>query len=160
MSLYIRSFIMISLCCTLLACGFQLRGDNAFDYQTLYISGQTQINKMLKKRLISNNVSIVDSADQAEMQLELINENYEKRILSLSGTGRVNEYELYYRLRYRTKSSQQALWQQPLIMEVRRDFSYSDVNALSKESEEKALIEDMHKQVVNNLIRRLSVLKK
>jgi LPS-assembly lipoprotein len=160
MSLYIRSFIMISLCCTLLACGFQLRGDNAFDYQTLYISGQTQINKMLKKRLISNNVSIVDSAEQAEMQLELINENYEKRILSLSGTGRVNEYELYYRLRYRTKSSQQALWQQPLIMEVRRDFSYSDVNALSKESEEKALIEDMHKQVVNNLTRRLSVLKK
>ncbi len=160
MSLYIRSFIMISLCCTLLACGFQLRGENAFDYQTLYISGQTQINKMLKKRLISNNVSIVDSAEQAEMQLELINENYEKRILSLSGTGRVNEYELYYRLRYRTKSSQQALWQQPLIMEVRRDFSYSDVNALSKESEEKALIEDMHKQVVNNLTRRLSVLKK
>jgi outer membrane lipopolysaccharide assembly protein LptE/RlpB len=45
-------------------------------------------------------------------------------------------------------------------MEVRRDFSYSDVNALSKESEEKALIEDMHKQVVNNLTRRLSVLKK
>jgi LPS-assembly lipoprotein len=137
-----------------------LRGANEFNYKTLYISGQTQINKALKKSFTTNGVDIVDSSNEAEMQLELLKEDYEKRILSLSGSGLVREYELYYRVHYRTKSAQETLWSQPLMMEVRRDLSYSDKSLLGKEIEEKQLVEDMHKQVVRNLMRRLSTLKK
>jgi LPS-assembly lipoprotein len=137
-----------------------LRGANEFNYKTLYISGQTQINKALKKSFTTNGVDIVDSSNEAEMQLELLKEDYEKRILSLSGSGLVREYELYYRVHYRTKSVQETLWSQPLMMEVRRDLSYSDKSLLGKEIEEKQLVEDMHKQVVRNLMRRLATLKK
>jgi LPS-assembly lipoprotein len=151
---------MIILSCALSTCGFQLRGANEFNYKTLYISGQTQINKALKKSFTTNGVDIVDSSNEAEMQLELLKEDYEKRILSLSGSGLVREYELYYRVHYRTKSAQETLWSQPLMMEVRRDLSYSDKSLLGKEIEEKQLVEDMHKQVVRNLMRRLSTLKK
>jgi LPS-assembly lipoprotein len=151
---------MIILSCALSTCGFQLRGANEFNYKTLYISGQTQINKALKKSFTTNGVDIVDSSNEAEMQLELLKEDYEKRILSLSGSGLVREYELYYRVHYRTKSVQETLWSQPLMMEVRRDLSYSDKSLLGKEIEEKQLVEDMHKQVVRNLMRRLATLKK
>jgi LPS-assembly lipoprotein len=151
---------MIILSCALSTCGFQLRGANEFNYKTLYISGQTQINKALKKSFTTNGVDIVDSSNEAEMQLELLKEDYEKRILSLSGSGLVREYELYYRVHYRTKSAQETLWSQPLMMEVRRDLSYSDKSLLGKEIEEKQLVEDMHKQVVRNLMRRLATLKK
>jgi len=160
MILFSRSLFVLSLCCVLAACGFQLRGANEFSYKTLYISGQTQINKALKKSFTTNGVDIVNSADEAEMQLELLKEEYEKRILSLSGGGQVREYELYYRVHYRTKSANASLWSQPLTMEVRRDLSYSDKSLLGKEIEERQLVEDMHKQVVRNLMRRLSTLNK
>lgn len=160
MTLFTRGLCMTILSCALVACGFQLRGANEFNYKTLYISGQTQINKALKKSFTTNGVDIVNSANEAEMQLELLKEDYEKRILSLSGSGLVREYELYYRVHYRTKSAQETLWSQPLMMEVRRDLSYSDKSLLGKEIEEKQLVEDMHKQVVRNLMRRLSTLKK
>jgi LPS-assembly lipoprotein len=160
MTLFTRGLCMIILSCALSTCGFQLRGANEFNYKTLYISGQTQINKALKKSFTTNGVDIVDSSNEAEMQLELLKEDYEKRILSLSGSGLVREYELYYRVHYRTKSAQETLWSQPLMMEVRRDLSYSDKSLLGKEIEEKQLVEDMHKQVVRNLMRRLATLKK
>lgn len=160
MTIFTRNLFVISLCCTLMACGFQLRGANEFSYKTLHISGQTQINKALKKSFATNGVEVVDSANEAEMQLELLKEEYEKRILSLSGDGLVREYELYYRVHYRTKPTQETLWSQPLTMEVRRDLSYSDKSLLGKEIEEKRLVEDMHNQVVRNLMRRLATLKK
>ena len=94
------------------------------------------------------------------MLLELVGEENEKRILSLSGSGKVNEFELYYRVHYRTRLAGDALWSQVQTVEARRDYSYSDTELLAKQGEEKRLNEDMQNSVLNNLIRRLSALKK
>jgi LPS-assembly lipoprotein len=141
------------------ACGFQLRGANEFTFKSIYVNGSTQITKALNKALVANNVVVTTDPSAAEMQIDLMKEESEKRILSLSGGGVVNEFELYYRVIYRTKSAKDALWSQPQTMEARRDFSYSDANLLAKQSEEKQLNLNMQKDVTQSILRRLSAIQ-
>jgi LPS-assembly lipoprotein len=145
----------------LVGCGLHLRGVNETSFSSIFIQGKpVTISKNLEKSFKNNNIKVVDAPEKAEVLLELLGEENEKRILSLSGGGVVREFELYYRVQYRTKKPDQTLWSEPQTVEARRDFSYSDANLLAKQGEEKRLNENMQSDVMNNLIRRLSALKK
>ncbi len=144
-----------------MSCGFQLRGAASLAFSSIFIQGNTLIiSKNLIKSLKTNGVEVVNSSEKADILLELVGEENEKRILSLSGSGLVNEFELFYRVHYRTKQAGAELWSQVQTIEARRDFSYSDANLLAKQGEEKRLNENMQADVLSNLIRRLSTLKK
>jgi LPS-assembly lipoprotein len=148
------------LIAALSSCGFQLRQPNPVSFKSIQLQGNTQITSALKKSLKEQNVKLVETAEEAELQVELIHEENEKRILSLSGTGVVREYELYYRVQYRTKASNEPTWGLPLVMESRRDYTYNDSNLLAKLAEEKRLTQTMRTDVLNGIMRRLSALKK
>ena len=153
-------FSMLTLSAMLTACGFHLRQPSPIAFKTVQIKGNTQINTALKKALIEQGIKIVTEAEEAELQLDLLKEESEQRILSLSGTGVVREYELYYRIQYRTKLASEATWTLPLIMEGRRDCTYNDANLLAKQAEQKLLSDSMQTDVLNGIMRRLSALKK
>lgn len=145
----------------LTACGFHLRGPSEIPFESVFIEGNTLvISKDLRQALNTSNITILDSAKDAELRLELVGEENEKRILSLGGEGTVNEFELYYRVHYRTKLLGQATWSEIQTVEARRDFTYSDANLLAKQNEEKRLNQGMQQSVVNSITRRLSALKK
>jgi len=157
----LRLWFVLLMSTSLIACGFHMRGAADVPFNSIYIQGSTiVISKALKKNLTLNSVKVLDSADSAELLLEIVGEESEKRILSLAGTGKVNEFELYYRVHYRTKLAGEALWSQVQTVEARRDYSYDDTQLLAKQGEEKRLNEDMQSSVVNSLVRRLSALKK
>ena len=161
MKLQIRAVFFTLLISSLTNCGFHLRGTNDIAFNSIFIQGNTLIiSKNLKKSLTTNGVKVLDSAEGAELLLETVGEENEKRILSLAGGGTVNEFELYYRIHYRTRQAGDALWSQVLTVEARRDFTYSDANLLAKQGEEKRLNENMQADVLSNLIRRLGSLKK
>jgi len=146
---------------TLTACGFHLRGPSDIPFESISIEGSTLvISKDLKQSLKTSDIEILPSSENAELRLELVGEENEKRILSLAGAGTVNEFELYYRVHYRTKLADQATWSEVQTIESRRDFTYSDANLLAKQREEKQLNENMRTDVINALTRRLSALKK
>ena len=156
-----RLWLVLLMSSSLIACGFHLRGAADVPFNSIYIQGSTiVISKALKKNLTLNSVKVLDSAETAELLLEIVGEESEKRILSLAGTGKVNEFELYYRVHYRTKLAGDALWSQIQTVEARRDYSYDDTQLLAKQGEEKRLNEDMQSSVLNSLVRRLSALKK
>ena len=161
--------LRVLLCITLIAsslaslvgCGFHLRGTSDVSFSSIFIQGNTlTISKNLTKSLSTNGVKVLNSAEGAELLLEMVGEEHEKRILSLAGTGTVNEFELYYRVHYRSKLAGAELWSQVQTVEARRDFTYSDANLLAKQGEEKRLNENMQQDVISNLTRRLSALKK
>jgi len=157
----LRTWIFIIISSSLISCGFHLRGASDISFQSIFIQGNTLIiSKNLKRTLTTNGVKVLDSAEGAELLLEMVGEESEKRILSLSGKGVVNEFELYYRVHYRTKTADAPLWGQVQTVEARRDFSYSDANLLAKQGEEKRLNENMQQDVLSGLMRRLSALKK
>jgi LPS-assembly lipoprotein len=157
----LRGWFLLLLISSLISCGFQLRGATDVSFSNIFIQGNTLvINKKLVKSLNTNGVKVLPTADGAELLLEMIGEESEKRILSLAGTGTVNEFELFYRVHYRTKLAGNELWSPTQTVEARRDFTYDDANLLAKQGEEKRLNENMQQDVLSNLMRRLSSLKK
>lgn len=150
-------FLVLMLAFAVSACGFQLRGIADLPFKSIYIQGA---NLSLKKELIQqlkiNNIKVLDSAEGAEFVLELINEKYEKRILSLSGGGLVREFELNYKVSFRTRAADNPIWSQVQTVETRRDFSYNDNALLGKAEEEAGLNLDMRKDVTREIMRRLT----
>lgn len=157
----LRVIFYVCILAALSSCGFELRGAANIAFDSIYIQGSTlTISKNLVKSLKVNDIKVLNSAENADLLLELMGEESEKRILSLSGSGLVNEFELFYRVHYRTRQADAELWSPVQTIEARRDFSYSDANLLAKQGEEKQLNDNMQADVLSNLMRRLSRLKK
>ena len=156
-----RAVFFIALLCSLVGCGFHLRGVTDVAFNNIFIQGNTLvISANLKKSLNTSGVKVLNSAENAKLLLEMVGEESEKRILSLAGVGTVNEFELFYRVHYRTKAAGAATWSQVQTVEARRDFTYSDANLLAKQDEEKRLNDNMRSDVISGILRRLAALKK
>lgn len=152
--------LVLLLALTLAACGFQLRGAADLSFKTLYIQGpKLSISRELQQSLKANGIQVVETAEGAELLLELVNEVNEKRILSLSGGGLVREYELNYIVNFRTREPANALWGPVQTVQVRRDFSYNDNALLGKLDEEAKLNVDMRKDAVREVLRRLTAIQ-
>lgn len=149
------------LALSLAACGFNLRGTADLAFKTLYIQGSTlTISKALKKSLRVNGVTVVNDAEKADLELELMNETTQKNILSLSGAvGVVREFELIYTVNFRLRNPGDELWGPVQSVSGRRDFSYDDSEVLAKSYEELRLYQDMRDDSVREIMRRLIVQK-
>ena len=102
---------------------------------------------------------IIDNAKSAEATLVLVSEKREKNILSLSGGGRVSEFQLRYLMSYRM-IDRNAVEIIPMTeISLKRDLSYSDTETLGKEAEEALLYRDMQNDAVQQLLRRLQLTK-
>ena len=138
-----------------------MRGMTEISFKTISLEGkELSFTKNLKKVLNSNKVAIVLPSENPELRVELIGEESEKRILSLSGQGLVREYEIFYRVRYRIKTTDSETWSQENILETRRDFTYSDSNLIGKEEEERQLNESMRNEAITNLFNQIQLIKK
>ena len=157
----IQKFIALLILLMITSCGFHMRGMTEISFKTISLEGkELSFTKNLKKVLNSNKVAIVLPSENPELRVELIDEESEKRILSLSGQGLVREYEIFYRVRYRIKSLDSDIWSQENILEARRDFTFSDSNLIGKEEEERQLNESMRNEAITNLFNQIQLNKK
>jgi LPS-assembly lipoprotein len=156
-----KKFITLLTLVIVTSCGFHLRGMTEISFKTVSIEGRDlSFTKNLKKILTSNKVAIVLPTENPELRLELLSEETEKRILSLSGQGLVREFEIFYRVRYRIKNSYSKIWAEEELIETRKDFTYSDSNLLAKEEEERKLNEAMRNEAITNLFNQIQLIKK
>lgn len=145
---------------TIAACGFQLRGVANLSFKSVFVQGSIlSISRELNQSFKTNGIQVVNSIEDAELLIEMLNETNEKRILSLSGGGVVREYELNYRMSFRTRDPASETWSAPQTVQARRDFSYNDNALLGKLDEENKLNADMRSDAVREIMRRLSAIK-
>lgn len=155
--------VVLLLCALLFSgCGFQLRGGATLPFETLYVQAPTgsQFANQFRRVVAAGSATrMVDDPKSAEATLVLVQELREKNILSLSGTGRVREFQLRYRMSYRLldKNAVETLPVSEIVLT--RDFSFNDQDTLSKESEEALLFRDMQTDAVQQLVRRLQAAK-
>ena len=153
-SLFIASLLMTG-------CGFHPRGMSEVTFKTISIQGNSlSMSRELRQTLKSNGIRVIENTEDAALLFELINESNEKRILSLSGGGTVREYELVYKVSFRTRLPNTPLWSEAQTVQSRRNFSYNDKALLAKLDEENKLNVDMHSEVVREIMRRLSAIKR
>ncbi|QDD13802.1 hypothetical protein FIT61_05090 [Candidatus Methylopumilus rimovensis] len=151
-----EKFITLFMLLMITSCGFHLRGMTEISFKTISLEGkELSFTKNLKKTLASNKVAIILPTENPELRIELLSEESEKRILSLSGQGLVREFEIFYRVRYRIKTIDSETWSQENIIETRRDFTFSDSNLIGKEEEERQLNESMRNEAITNLFNQI-----
>jgi LPS-assembly lipoprotein len=144
----------------LAGCGFQLRGVASLPFASLHVAGATRSSLVADlERRIEINGSKLDAAERAEAVVQIQGERYEKKILSLSGAGRVREFQLVYTVSYALHARDGREISPLTTIELLRDFSYDDSLALAKEHEEALLRRDMERDAADQILRRISLLK-
>ncbi|MFA5371894.1 MAG: LPS assembly lipoprotein LptE [Sideroxydans sp.] len=155
-------FLLFAVLLTLTACGFHLRGsspqDVQFAFKSLYLKapGETLFVAGLRRTLNTNGITLVAAPEQAELVLEVLSEQSSKHILSLSGSGRVREYELRYRVSVRAYDAQRIDWLPADDVQLTRLLTFDDEQLLAKEHEEEQLYKDMRADAVAQMVRRLN----
>jgi LPS-assembly lipoprotein len=155
------SFVLLAAA-LLAGCGFQLRGTAALPFNSMYVqAASTSVFAIQLKRAVvsGSGARITERPEQAEVILQILSELQEKQILSLSGGGRVSEYQLRYRVSFRLTDSKNREHIPMSEIVLRRDYTYNDSQVLATESEEALLYRDMRTDAVSQLVRRLQAAK-
>ncbi len=145
----------------LAACGFHLRGsqlkDVTFAFKSLYLKApaETPFVTDLRQALIANKIALAANSDDADLVLEVVSEQATKQILSLSGGGRVQEYQLIYRVSLRAYDNKQTDWLPSEEILLSRILTWDDAQILAKQQEEATLYKDMRSDAVGQAMRRL-----
>ncbi len=162
MMTYATRTLLLLMTLALAACGFHLRGSQlkevTFAFKSLYLKApaETPFVTDLRNALIANKVDLTTNPDQADLVLEVVSEQTTKTILSLSGSGRVQEYQLVYRVSLRAYDSKQIDWLPADEIMLSRILTWDDTQVLAKEQEEATLYKDMRSDAVGQAMRRLN----
>lgn len=159
------------ICCALLAlvtagglaaCGFHLRGDFNVPFASVFVSttGASQIANVLKRELTNSPTRLMTSAKDADAQLNISAEKRERIILSLSGAGRVREYQLKISVRYQLVDSKGVVAIPTSEIQLQRIMTYDDSQVIAKQQEEALLYKDMEQDAASQILRRMTAIKR
>jgi LPS-assembly lipoprotein len=162
-----RSFLNIFMSLLLIAiagCGFHLRGAVPLSdsLKLMYVQGinvQQDLGLTLKRGLQQNGVQVVDNYEKNSAVLTVLENKFERRILSVGNNAKVSEFELYGVLKFKITDGQGKLLIEPQQLEAIRDYQFDQTQVLSSDREEAILREQLNEQLVQSLLRRLSVVK-
>src|SRR3954468_15299973 len=154
--------LLLGLSFLLAGCGFQLRGTANVPFDTVFVPGATGGIALDLKRNIQagTRAKVVDDAKSAEAIVQFTDETRLKEILSLSGTGRVREYQLRYRVGFRVHDGKGADYVPQSVIQLSRDIGFNDSEVLAREAEEGLLYRDMQTDMVQQIMRRLAAAQK
>ncbi len=156
--------LALILAAALAGCGFHLRGagSSKLPYKTMYIAlpETADVNIWLQRYInASGSTEIVADAKTADATFQQLADSRQKTILSVNAQGRVREYRLQLNYTFRVVNQQGQVLVEPNEINLNRDISFDDSNILAKDLEEGLLWRDMNSDLVNQIMRRLSIIK-
>jgi LPS-assembly lipoprotein len=153
-----RKLLVLAFCLALAGCGFQLRGTAVVPFETLYLPNATGGIALDLKRNIQagTRAKVVNEPKNAQAIMEFTEETRNKEILSLTGTGRVREFQLVYRVGFRVHDGKGGDYVPQSVINLTRDVTFNDAEILAKEAEEQLLFRDMQTDMVQQIMRRLA----
>ncbi len=141
-------------------CGFKLRGPTQFPFKKLYTSfaDSSPVGADFKRLMrAQDSVEFVAKPEEGEVRLMVLQDLREREIVGYSATGRPREYQLRQKLRYQILDSKADPIGSSAEIVIRRDISTSDALINAKQQEEELLYREMQDDLVQQLLRRLSV---
>ena len=157
-----KNILLVMGCVLLTACGFQLRGQATLPFETIFISFPaghpigTDLKRLIK---VGTKTRIVDQAKAAQAVLEIISVSNNKEIMSVSGGGRVREFELRYRVSFRLVDSKGVELIPTNEIALRRIIPFTDAQVVAKEGEEAMLVREMQGDSAAQIVRRIEAVK-
>jgi len=142
------------------ACGFQLRGQQDYAFKRLYIAGATPAAAARLERMVQggSDTVVVKSPANADATLR-ITEGRGTSTLTLNSLGVVEEYQLNFSMGYTLTGKDGTLLIPPSMIALNRAMTYSDQYSQAKAAESDILFADMETDAIDQLTRRLAVVK-
>ena len=140
-----------------MSCGFHLRGLSSIPFESVYIQASDPLVVLdIKRRIQASSKTIVlDSPNDSQAILHILNAKKRKIILSVSGSGRVREFQLRYSISFKVtdKNGREIV---PISnIEVNRVLPFSDSAFLASQKEEEMLVKEMKKNAILKMMDRL-----
>lgn len=166
MKTFFKSLLVLSIAASLFtACGFEPRGKlySLDDLNSLYVNGAgaSRLNSALSTLFTNGNVTTQTSPETAAYILTLANEQFDRRVLSVSpDTGKVEEYELQYKANLNLSDAKGNILinNEPILAD--RNFVFNENAVLSSFSEEGVLQAELAKTVATQVLRRVQTVIK
>ena len=147
----------------LAGCGFRLRHSAGLPFETLFtgFAPNSAVGAEFRRVVRSSSgTRIVDDRSQADAILVVLAEQREKEVIGFSTTGRPREYELRLRLIFRLDDPRGRSLLPTTSLVVRREISTGDIQLLSKQIEEEQIYREMRSDLVQQMVRRLSTIRR
>ncbi|WP_143764318.1 LPS-assembly lipoprotein LptE [Cognaticolwellia mytili] len=151
------SFSLLSI--LLSGCGFQLRGNYllAPELQTIEFSSVDkfgELTRLVKQHLTINDVNLVKRSAKPIPQMRILQDNLDRRTLSVFPNGQVAEYELIYTVRYQVLIPGKEI--QDFNFELNRDYQDDPDIALAKSRELSLMLREMRQEAANKILRDMA----
>ncbi len=148
------------VCATLVlsACGFHLRGSDVTQVMLppTYLAAEAgSLRQAIQRALTQGGTTLVGETAQAQRVVRLLGERVDRRVLSVGAAGTVEEYELHYAVTYAVDGVKGAPLIAPETLTQVRSYAFSETEVLGKDVEQETLVQDMRRDAVGQILRRL-----
>lgn len=159
---FIASLVALYATTVLAGCGFRLRGQQTLPFDSLYVGTDpaTPFGAALRQQIAAGaDTRVVSDPAEADARLEILRNDRSRDIVSLTGAGRVREYQLTQTVVFRVidRSGNERL--PASAVTVRREYNFEDDQIIAREQEEAMLIRDMEEDIVQQMLRRLAAIR-
>ncbi|PVE07777.1 LPS assembly lipoprotein LptE [Limnohabitans sp. Rim28] len=162
---FLQGLWAVPLTAGLSACGFQLRSVGDYPFKTLYanFSINSPLGVELRRNLLgTGRIEVWSEPAQmlkADAILDILSEERQQVVVGINALGQVRELQLRLRVRFRLRTPEGVTWIDAVELAQQRDLSFTETAALSKEIEQGMLYRDMQTDIVQQIMRRLAMVK-
>ncbi|MFU8837458.1 MAG: LPS assembly lipoprotein LptE [Thiohalomonadaceae bacterium] len=157
-----RHGLVLLLAISLTACGFQLRGASPLPavMERTYIQADAHspLYFELEQAIQATGAQVVQSASEASATLQIHRADFSRRDRGVDQLGRVNEYEHRLNLAYSLRDSQGRAVADHQQLQLIREQRFNPSDVLASGEEQRILYQEMRRQAVSQLLRRLQSL--
>ncbi len=145
----------------LTGCGFELRRPAKLSFSSVALTGfapRSPLADELRRQLLQQ-VRVLPTPDKADVVLQALDDLREKSVVASTSAAQVREFQLRLKFNFRATTAAGRLLIPRVELLLTRDLSYTEVQALAKESEEAELYREMQADVVAQVLRRLAAIQ-
>lgn len=164
----LRGLLGAGAVAALSGCGFALRQTPTFAFQTVRFAGleSTPVVRALRSVLETSGLQTISTSRPAGAQpavadvvMTVVQDQREVAVVGQTAAGEVRELQLRTRFKFQLATASGRMLIEETEQLLEGDISFSETDALSKAAEQEMMFQDQQAEMVQLLLRRLSIVK-
>ena len=158
--MFVRNLVLLLMTVIVASCGYHLRGaiDLPEEMKNIFVQNASpELLAGFREVFQYSAGNLVASPSEAGIIVRVIDEDMKRRVLSLTATGKANEYQLDYLLDFELLDAERGILMPKQTIELNRSYFTQQLNVIGKAYEEEVIREEMYKQAVNSIVSRARV---
>ena len=140
-----KKLFLVSLFVFLSSCGYTMRGTldvpPSIKSVSLVSENYSDLINSISMSLVAGGIEVQSLQDKSLFGINVQSETFDRRQLTISTSGRVNEYELIYRISYQISAPKEDAKTQTITLY--RDYAYDENNVMGNTDREDSIKKEM-----------------